>query len=194
MIYLLRHGQTEFNRDGRIQGQRDSTLTALGRRQAQAMAALLAHLTAGEPGWRLVSSPLGRTMATAEFVGRALKLPIEPDPRLMEVGCGAWEGLLRSDLIVRHPEAFATREWFFAGPGAETYDQVMSRVAGWLGDQPPEPRRLIVVSHGVAGRLLRGAYAGLSRGETNNQAVPQDAVFRLNDGRIERIAVEPVEA
>jgi probable phosphoglycerate mutase len=65
---------------------------------------------------------------------------------------------------------------------------VWARVSAWLADQPPEPeRRVIAVSHGVTGRLLRGAYAGLSRHETLMQDVPQDAVFRLANGRIERI-------
>jgi probable phosphoglycerate mutase len=192
MIYLLRHGETEFNREGRVQGWLDSILTPLGRRQAQAMADLLARLTAGQEDWRVVSSPLGRTMATAEIVGRALKLPVEIEPRLKEVGCGAWEGLLRRDLATAHPELFASHNWFFEAPGGERYEQVMARVAGWLGELAPEPRRLIVVSHGVAGRLLRAAYAGLPRAEALGQAVPQDAIFRLAHGRTERIDCEAV--
>ncbi|MCR5878557.1 histidine phosphatase family protein [Phenylobacterium sp. J367] len=60
MIYLVRHGQTEFNREQRLQGHVDSPLTELGLRQAGAVAALLKDLTAGQPGWRVVSSPLGR--------------------------------------------------------------------------------------------------------------------------------------
>ena len=67
-------------------------------------------------------------------------------------------------------------------------------MASWLADQPPEPqRRTIAVSHGVAGRLLRGVYAGLSRQETLNQDVPQDAIYRLVAGNIHRIDCKRID-
>jgi broad specificity phosphatase PhoE len=93
-----------------------------------------------------------------------------------------------------NPEAFKSPEWFFSAPGGETYEQIMARVSDWLAEQAAEPeRRLIVVSHGIAGRLLRGAYAGLSREETLAQDVPQDALYRLSAGQIDRLDCEPVE-
>lgn len=195
MIYLTRHGQTEWNVEGRMQGRMESALTPLGVRQANAMADLLGELVARDrpASWRLVSSPSGRALATAEAISQRLSLPIELDERLIEIGCGEWEGRLRDEIAHLHPEKFATREWFFGAPGGETFEDVWDRVVGWLVDQPPEPeRRTIAVSHGVAGRLLRGAYAGLERQETLNQDVPQDAIFRLVDGIIHRLACEPV--
>lgn len=188
MIYLLRHGQTDYNRDRRVQGRLDSQLTALGRRQAAAMADLLAVLIDRPADWRLVASPAQRTRDTARFVADALGLAIETDPRLLEVHCGAWEGRLHAELAAEDSELFTSREWFFGAPGGETYADMMARVAGWLAEQAPEPeRRLIVVSHGVAGRLLRGAYAGLERGPMMAQEIPQDAIFRLAGGTIERL-------
>jgi len=195
VIYLTRHGQTEWNVEGRMQGRRESALTPLGVRQAGAMADLLADLIARDPPapWRLVSSPSGRAQASAEAISRRLGLPVELDERLIEIGCGEWEGRLRAEVAEIYPEKFAAREWFFGAPGGETYENVWARVSSWLADQTPEPeRRIIAVSHGVAGRLLRGAYAGLSREETVNQDVPQDAIFRLMDGNIHRLACEPV--
>jgi probable phosphoglycerate mutase len=195
VIYLTRHGQTEWNLEGRMQGRMESALTPLGVRQASAMADLLGELVARDrPAyWRLVSSPSGRALATAEAISRRLLLPIEIDERLVEIGCGDWEGRLRDEIASLHPEKFASREWFFGAPGGETFENVWDRVVGWLADQPPEPeRRTIAVSHGVAGRLLRGAYAGLERQETLNQDVPQDAIFRLVDGNIHRLACAPV--
>jgi probable phosphoglycerate mutase len=89
---------------------------------------------------------------------------------------------------------FADRTWFFAAPGGETYDDVMARVSDWLYEQVAEPeRRLIVVSHGIAGRLLRGAYAGLTPTETLELDVPQDALYRLQAGQLDRFDCEPVE-
>ncbi|WP_165187998.1 histidine phosphatase family protein [Caulobacter soli] len=196
MIYLCRHGQTFYNRELRLQGQLDSDLTPLGRAQAGAMGDLLRDLIARDPpaDWRIIASPLRRTRDTAGIIGARLGLPVEFDDRLMELGLGDWEGLLRTDIARQHPEAFASREWFFAAPGGETYDQLMARVSAWLGEQAAEPeRRLIVVSHGVAGRLLRGAYAGLSRAQVLDLDVPQDALYRLNAGQIDRFECEPVE-
>lgn len=152
------------------------------------MASLLATLVERTAGWRLISSPLGRARDTAAVVADALGLAVEFDERLVEIGCGAWEQRLRDELAAEDPNIFADREWFFRSPGGETYEDVWARVSGWLAEQAPEPaRRLIVVSHGVAGRLLRGAYAGLSREQTLAQEVPQDAVFRLVGASIERI-------
>lgn len=196
MIYLCRHGQTAFNREHRLQGQMESDLTPLGRAQAGAMADLLHDLVqrdADRP-WRIVASPLRRARDTAGIIGAKLGLPVEFDDRLMELTVGEWEGRLRSDVARENPERFADRTWFFAAPGGETYDQVMARVSGWLAEQAPEPeRRLIVVSHGIAGRLLRGAYAGLSPEQVLEQDVPQDALYRLSAGQLDRLDCEPVE-
>jgi probable phosphoglycerate mutase len=189
MIYLCRHGETEFNRERRVQGQSESVLTGLGRSQAAAMARLLQTLTASDPGpWRLIASPLGRTRATAEAIGERLGLSVQFDDRLMEVSLGAWEGRLWSDLARLDPTLLDDPERVFRGPGGETYADLMARVTAWLAEQEAEPhRRLIVVSHGVAGRLLRGAYAGLARDAILAQDVPQDAIFRLSGGAIARI-------
>ena len=195
MIYLTRHGQTEWNLEGRMQGRMESMLTPLGLRQAEAMADLLGDLVKRGPpaAWRLVSSPSGRARATAEAIARRLSLPIELDERLSEIGCGEWEGRLRHEIAHVHPERFASREWLFGAPGGESFEDVWARVASWLADQPPEPqRRTIAVSHGVAGRLLRGAYAGLGRQQTLNQDVPQDAIYRLVGGAIHKLDCERV--
>ncbi|MBS0332298.1 MAG: histidine phosphatase family protein [Proteobacteria bacterium] len=196
MILLLRHGETEWNAVRRIQGRRESRLTPLGERQALAMAGLAADLALREPtppAWRLVSSPLGRARQTAEAVAARTGLTVEFDERVAEIACGDWEGRLREVVAQAHPELFATREWFFAAPGGETYEDVAARVGAFLADLPPEPdRRVIVVSHGVAGRILRGLYAGLPRPAVLDLDVPQDAVFRLMGGQVDRFDCEPV--
>lgn len=196
IIYLCRHGETAFNRERRLQGRGESDLTALGQRQAGAMADLIHDLTAREPSaaWRIVASPLGRTRATATAISARLGVPVEIDDRLVEIDVGAWSGRLRDDVAAENPELFKSPEWFFAAPGGESYDAMMARVSGWLAEQLPEPeRRLIVVSHGVAGRFLRGAYAGLSRPDLLAQDVPQDAIYRLSGGQVDRLDCAPVE-
>lgn len=196
MIYLCRHGQTEWNRERRLQGQTEADLTPLGRLQAAAMADLLHDLVERDPsaGWQIVASPLRRARDTAQAIAERLGMTVAFDDRLMELTVGQWEGRLYADVQSENPEAFNSPEWFFTAPGGETYEQVMERVSDWLAEQAAEPeRRLIVVSHGIAGRLLRGAYAGLSREATLVQDVPQDALYRLHGGQIDRLDCEPVE-
>lgn len=196
MIYLLRHGETEWNLERRMQGRRESKLTPLGLRQAAAMAALLHDLVAreGVDGWRLVSSPLGRARQTAAAVAARLGLEPELDERVSEIAFGEWEGRLRDEVAPQHPELFASREWLVSPPGGETFEDVRTRIADFLAELPPEPdRRVIVVSHGMAGRVLRGVYAGLSPRQTLEQEVPQDAVYRLMGGQIDRFDCEPIE-
>ena len=194
MIYLVRHGQTQFNAERRMQGWLDSPLTDLGRAQGAAIGRLLRGLIGKPDGWRLVASPLGRAQATAGLVGEALGLPVETDRRVIEVSFGRWDGRLRDELAAEHPDTFGRGGWQFAAPGGEGVEAVEARVSDWLADLPPEPeRKVIVVSHGGAGRVVRGAYLGLNREETWAQDVPQDAVFRLASGAVERFDCEPAQ-
>lgn len=195
MILLVRHGETEWNVERRMQGQQDSPLTAKGRRQAQAMAGLVRDLVAREDGsWRLVSSPLGRAHTTASMIAGATGLALEADDRLMEVTCGPWEGRLWDDVAAHHHLQVERKRWIFEALGGESYEAVESRVASFLADLDPEPqRRVIAVSHGAAGRILRGVYAGLTRDEVYELDIPQDAVHRLQNGQIDRFDCEPVD-
>ncbi len=190
MIYLCRHGQTDYNRDARVQGHIDTALTPLGERQAAAMGDLL-HRVIGherEVPWRIVASPLRRARKTAEIIAAKLGRAVAFDDRLKEVTVGEWEGRLYADVAREHPDLAGDRNWFFKAPRAETYDDMTARIGAWLAEQDDEPRRkLIVVSHGVAGRFLRGLYAGLSREALLEQDVPQDAIYRLHGGKIERL-------
>ena len=194
MIYLVRHGQTAFNQERRIQGHVDSPLTELGVRQAHAVAGLLKDLVRAEPGWRVVSSPLGRAAATADVIGERLGLPVELDDRLKEMSWGPHDGRLRRELEAEYPDTFGRTNWAFDVPDGESYEAVAGRVGAWLADLPPEPdRRIIAVSHGITGRVLRGLSAGLDRDQAATQDVPQDAVFLLQHGRVGRIDCEAVE-
>lgn len=195
MIYLCRHGQTFHNREGRLQGRAESDLTPLGVLQARAMGGLLYDLVRRDPPapWRLVASPLRRARRTAEAIGARLGLSVDFDERLVEIDVGEWSGRLREEVQGENPHLVGDDAWGFHAPGGETYEAMSARLTSWLDEQAAETeRRLIVVSHGVAGRLLRGAYAGLSREETLRLDIPQDAVYRLASGQIDRFDCEPV--
>jgi broad specificity phosphatase PhoE len=195
MIYLLRHGETEWNRERRLQGHRDSPLTPRGLDQAAAMGATLRALVGDATDFRLVSSPLGRARRTARRVAEVLgrdPAGIAEDPRLMEHGFGVWEGELWADLPQKFPDLWEAREadkWHYQVPGGESYALVAARLGAWLAEQPADAK-LIVVGHGLAGRILRVLYGRAAPEEVFAMAEPQDALSRLSHGVIARIEVE----
>ena len=168
MIYLLRHGETVWNRERRVQGHGDSPLTPRGIGQAQAMGRRLRLWLGDLRGLRLITSPLGRCLRTATLVAETLDFDprrIEPEARLMEHGYGLWEGLVHEDIRALHPAVWRAREadrWSVTVPAGENYTLVAKRVRSWL-DEIAESERMIVVSHGCTGRILRGLYAGLAK-------------------------------
>jgi probable phosphoglycerate mutase len=193
-LYLLRHGETAWNLERRMQGSKDSSLTNRGRAQAAAMGRALAAELAAEPGPTLfLRSPLGRTRETAEIIGRELGLdPADwrDDPRLAELRYGAWEGSTWAEIEVDHPNAMA--RWRadpegFSPPGGETHLDLRRRSAEALADIIASGTRTVVVSHGVSGAVMRGLLHGLDARAMFVLEKPQDAFFRLLDGREERI-------
>ena len=134
MIYLLRHGETVWNVERRLQGQKDSPLTTRGIAQSQAMAQLLGELIEDPAAFTLVASPLGRTWQTAVIVAETLGLDsgaICFEPRLKEHHFGRWEGLTWAEVETETPELWAAREanlWNFQAPGGESYALVAVRV------------------------------------------------------------------
>jgi probable phosphoglycerate mutase len=192
MIYLVRHGQTEFNLARRYQGGTDSPLTALGEAQARRMGELLGRLVPDFSGWRMVSSPLGRALRTAEIAAKAIgpHAPvIEVDPRVAEISMGAWDGLTFEEIEAQRPPGLEHSERYFHGPGGETFDGFSARIADWL-QSLRDDARTIVFTHGVTSRVLRGLFAGLSREEALALEVPQDAIYRLVNGTVERLDCE----
>ncbi|MBS0522685.1 MAG: histidine phosphatase family protein [Proteobacteria bacterium] len=193
-LYLLRHGETAWNLERRMQGSKDSALTARGRAQAAAMGRALAAELAREPGPTLfLRSPLGRACETALIVGRELCLdPAEwrDDPRLAELRYGDWEGSTWAEIEAGHPDALAS--WRadpegFCPPGGETHSDLRRRSAEALADIIASGTRTVVVSHGVSGAVMRGLNLGLDARAMFVLEKPQDAFFRLLDGRQERI-------
>lgn len=202
-LYLLRHGETAWNLERRMQGSKDSPLTERGRAQAAAMGRALAAELARDPGPTLfLRSPLGRTCETASIIGRQLGLDAadwRDDPRLAELRYGDWEGSTWAEIEVSHPNAMAT--WRadpegFCPPGGETHFELRRRSAAALADIIASGTRTVVVSHGVSGAVMRGLLHGLDARAMFVLEKPQDAFFRLHDGREERIraALEGADA
>ena len=186
-IYLVRHGETEWNKEGRLQGQQNSSLTPRGRQQAER----LGHVLASRLGRRrlpLHVSPLGRARETADIIRHFVGNP-EPviDDRLQEMTLGQWEGLTRTEVNTGWNGVVgddSNAEWWFLAPGGESYEHFNARVSSWLdGLNGP----LIAVSHGITTRMIRGKYLGLSRKESLSLPVPHGVIWRLAGGAIETI-------
>ncbi len=190
-IYLLRHGQTRYNAELRLQGRCNSDLTARGEAQALAMGARLAELLAEPASWILYASPLGRARQTAERVCQQLGLDKERivwDERLVELGMGEWESRRVPELLAAHPELdLEEPDWYLQAPNGESFQSIQCRAQAWLQDEGIA-KQAIVVSHGLFGAMLRGSYADLDYITTWTQELPQDAFFKLSGGRIERIS------
>jgi broad specificity phosphatase PhoE len=195
-IYLLRHGETEFNREDRLQGWCDSPLTKLGLAQAERMGERLKDVIGDPAGWRIVSSPLGRAAHSARIVAAVLGLgEVAMDERLREVSMGSWDGMTSEDIAFVSPEAssgYDRYDMFFGSPDGERLEGFAARLKAWLDETLADGRPVIAVSHGVAGRVIRGLYLGLAFEGFARLPAPQDAFFRLAEGRVERMDCTPV--
>ncbi|OAN51110.1 fructose-2,6-bisphosphatase [Paramagnetospirillum marisnigri] len=192
-IILVRHGETQFNAEGRVQGWHDSPLTPKGVAQAFRYGLTIRGLLGEDAqGWRVVSSPLGRCAETTGILCEAAGLAaadVTYDARLKEVNTGRLSSVLKSELPPELRDSKGLDHWVFKSPDGETHAQVSARLADWLAGIR-ENEKLIVVSHGVAGRILRGLYLGSDPAEALTGDSPQDAVFVLENGAIRRVECE----
>jgi probable phosphoglycerate mutase len=105
IVYVARHGETDWNREARYQGRRESNLTPLGVQQAGALATALAH----ESIERIIASPLRRCVGTAWPLSQRVRVAVETDPRVVEISHGDWEGRLRDDIAREDQQTF--QQW-----------------------------------------------------------------------------------
>jgi phosphoserine phosphatase len=154
-VLLLRHAETEWNRERRFQGWRDVPLSAAGRAQAESAARLLA----GTPLTAVWSSPLARARETAAIIAAAQRLPVQEAEAFKEMAFGDWEGLTRDEVRARFPDAHrawaetpAEARW----PGAETLAAVRTRALQGLQAlrAAHAGQTICLVSHGITARLL----------------------------------------
>ena len=187
-IYLVRHGETEWNVAGRFQGKLDSRLTKRGVAQAKAYGRRLAAVAAEID--TLVASPLGRVRETTSIIESFGTFPeTQWEPRIAEVSVGSWDGLTHLDIDAQWPgrlDDTTPFDWFFRSPDGESYDVAMERVNQWLDSSQGI---VLAVSHGLIGRLIRGAYLNLNKDDTLGLPVPQDVIWHLAKGAVEPIHV-----
>ena len=187
-LYFIRHGQTDWNAEGRYQGSRDIPLNAIGRGQADLNGKLLRQLferegrSPAEFTWHV--SPLGRTMETMQRVraGFDEQLPAAvPDKRLVEVSFGVYEGRLHSELSSGEMAIAGERDadfWFFRPPSGESYEDVAQRVTSFASELTGPA---IIVAHGGILRILRCLIEDFPADRAVNWFPPQDSVVHFID-------------
>jgi probable phosphoglycerate mutase len=161
-LLVVRHGETEWNLQGRMQGQQDSPLTPLGLQQARQLARRLRDV----PHAALYSSDLGRAHQTARCVADETKQGIVSDKGLRERTFGIFEGLTNAEIQVKHPDLyvpFSRRDPHFAMPGGESAAQFRERCLGTLRAiaERHEGQRVVVVTHGLVLDAVYRAATGM---------------------------------
>lgn len=188
-LLLVRHGETDWNRDGRWQGHSDTHLNDVGREQASRLASELDGVDV------VYSSDLARARETAEILAARLELPVHVDPRLRERSFGSWEG--RTGPEIEAAFAGAHARWLAGeGPGAddaEPFADFAARVQAFLAEvverHPDET--VLVVSHGGSIRVIHALAQGLDyvRDHRSIPGVPNCTVARYaaRDGALDPI-------
>ena len=179
VLYLVRHGETEWNRQQRMQGRLDSQLTPEGRAHAREHGALLAR----EAVEHLLVSPLGRTRETVALILESCDAPVTYDERLVERDSGLWEGLTIDEIAGQYPDEWAARSldpFFHRPPAGENLPDLLERIVPLAEElHTLSVRRLAIVSHGISGRALLTHFLGLSPAEANRVRQPNEFVYRL---------------
>jgi broad specificity phosphatase PhoE len=193
VIYYIRHGETSWNAEGRLQGAQDVPLNDLGRKQAAHAGNILAGLFARDgrdnSSLAFVASPLIRARATMELVRGQLKLPLAGyalDDRLREIGYGQWEGSTLPEMQVADPDLFARRQaekWTMSPPGGESYVAVQVRMQDWYASLQTDT---VAVAHGGTARALMVALGIETPLSAADLTIEQGAVYVFRDGGLEK--------
>ena len=195
ILYYVRHGETDFNVEGRLQGRQDTLLNARGKVQARESGELLRELFARDnrsaQDFSYVASPLRRARETMEILRAPLGLPPQPyatDDRLLEISYGAWEGWTLPEVEARMPGMLAERErdkWDFAPPDGESYRQLTARIGEWYASLTHDT---VVAAHGGGVRALMALFNVMPKEEATHAQIAQGVVYVFADGTMTRYA------
>lgn len=175
-LYILRHGQTEWNAQGRMQGALNSPLTPQGEIDAARQGEILAGRDL--VGFAFITSPQGRAVQTAGIALARVARMIRSDDRLVEIGVGDWAGLYRDTLPMEDvPDPFIAQ--YEAAPNGEGLAAVERRVRAFLADLKGPA---VLVTHGVTSRVIRACVVGEAASGPSTIHGGQGCVYHLKDG------------
>lgn len=186
ILYLIRHGETDWNAEARLQGQRDIPLNQFGRVQPEEAARRLQAVREDAGSLDYVASPLWRTRETMERLRAALGLDpaaYRLDERLREISFGSWEGFTWKELRGRDASAAAARardKWNYVPPGGESYRMLADRVQPAIAALE---RDTVIVSHGGVARVILAGFCGVSEREAPVVDILQGRVIVVEGGR-----------
>jgi probable phosphoglycerate mutase len=190
-IYYIRHGETDWNVAGRLQGGIDTPLNDLGRTQAAHAGGILIDLfvrdgrAASSLGF--VASPLQRARHTMDLVRSELELPpggYALDDRLREIGYGHWEGSTLEQMQLSDPDMFASRQtdkWTVPPPGGESYASVQIRMRDWYDSLQADT---VAVAHGGTARALMVALGLETPASASDLFIEQGVVYVFSNGGV----------
>ncbi len=164
-LILVRHGETDWNVEGRYQGQADPPLNEHGREQARKTAAEIAGLRPDV----IYSSPLRRAWETAQIIAEAAGIDrVIPEPRLKEISQGEWEGMLVTDIEKEFPEEFRLwreRPWSLKLPGRESLEELEKRVMDAVSEIVAKHRgqKVVIVSHKQPIAIIKIHFQGIPK-------------------------------
>lgn len=187
-MLVIRHGETQWNVAGRLQGHKDTPLTANGVRRTLEVGTHLAVRVAACKDARFWVSPLGRARQTASILADVWGVSFDcfvDQTSLVERAFGVWEGRSAEEIEQAFPEQFEADRadpWGYAMPGGESHVELMARMRSWLvGLDHSTPH--VVVAHSVSLRALRGVYTGAAPEDILAYCEPQTAAFWLSGGQ-----------
>ncbi|MEZ0171875.1 histidine phosphatase family protein [Microvirga sp. TS319] len=188
-IYFIRHGETDWNLEGRLQGQKDIPLNDLGRVQAEEAGRRLQSIRPHYEDLAYVASPMRRTRETMEILRGAIGLQPQGyrlEERLVEITFGAWEGMTWKEVRKAEPQLAALREqdkWNYAPPGGgESYAMLVDRIRPVLDDLT---RDTVIVAHGGVARAFLSICCGISSRQAASMDIWQGRVL-VFEGRNHR--------
>lgn len=195
-LLLIRHAETQWNREGRLQGRLDTPLTLDGVRQAIAVAVTTADHHRRHDRVRYWVSPLGRARQTASLIADCWDVPydrFQDAPALLERAYGSWEGRTLPDVERELPDEHRAHEedpWHFRPAGGESRSGLFDRIADWLTGLDRSHAH-VIVTHSGCFRAIRAICNGATREEATAYREPQTTAFHLANGTETEIPLQP---
>ena len=196
-LILVRHGESEWNRAGRIQGQINSPLTDLGINQAKAIREYLSGILLNQQ-LEIYTSPLDRALQTAEIIAQGIEYPsrkIIIEERLNDFNVGEISGTFGWDKVAEiFPEQAQLRlqdPMRFHPSGGESGAEFEARLRSLLEDLMDDGTLKLMVSHGIVNKFIRGILKNLSGKEMVELGESQNTIYRLEEGEETEIKIPP---